>query len=142
MLALFKAVKGFDKKVGAQFKTYAGTCVSNAMASAVKKNLKAVQKSSVSIEFIDEERLAESVSAATVMAAEDVYIERERSALLAKQIQAMLSGFERQVLMLYLRGHSYVQIADLLFTTTKAVDNALQRVRRKLRPNDSPGNQP
>ena len=131
MLALFKAVKSFDAKAGVQFKTYAAACINNAMATAVKRHIKATEKTGASIDIIDEEKLAKN---AATMPAEDIYIEREHSALLAVQIKSLLSNFEWQVLKLYLRGHSYLQIAELLSTTTKAVDNALQRVRRKLRP--------
>ena len=49
------------------------------------------------------------------------------------KIHALLSSFEQQVLTLYLSGHSYLEISQLLRTSPKAVDNALQRVRRKLR---------
>ena len=135
MLALFRAVKSFDVNLGTQFKTYAAACINNSMASAVKKHLKTTEKTGVSIDFIGEEKLAEnSPSSSAVMPAEDIYIEREHSELLALQINSLLSNFERQVLKFYLRGYSYLQIAELLSTTTKAVDNALQRVRRKLRP--------
>ena len=52
---------------------------------------------------------------------------------LRSRIRTVLSGFEQRVLTLYLSGHSYLEISQLLRTTPKAVDNALQRVRRKLR---------
>ena len=131
MLALFKAVKSFNEKQGAQFKTYAAACVNNAMATAVKRQIKTTEKTGFSIDAIDKENLAGN---AVTMPAEDIYIEREHSALLKEQIKSLLSDFEWQVLKLYLRGHSYLQTAQMLSTTTKAVDNALQRVRRKLRP--------
>lgn len=135
MLALFKAVKSFHAGQGAQFKTYAAVCVNNAMASAVKKHLRNTEKTGISMDIIDEGKLAGNAPERhAAMPAEDIYIEQEHSELLAVQIQSLLSNFERQVLKLYLRGHSYLQISDLLSTTTKAVDNALQRVRRKLRP--------
>ena len=63
----------------------------------------------------------------------EVYLRREEQQLRAQKIKTLLSGLEQETLTLYLSGHSYDEIAKLLHCTTKAVDNALQRVRRKLR---------
>ncbi|MEG1942539.1 MAG: sigma factor-like helix-turn-helix DNA-binding protein, partial [Angelakisella sp.] len=62
--------------------------------------------------------------------------EREQAAELYRKIDTMLSPFEQQTLKLYLFGHSYTDISTMLCTTSKAVDNALQRIRRKLRSAD------
>lgn len=134
MLALFKAVKGFDEHAGIQFRTYAITCINNSMATAIKTHMKDLSQSAgVPIDAVSEDAIKSS-SCKKHRLIEDIYIENEDSELLAWQIQSLLSNFERQVLKLYLRGHSYLQISELLSTSTKAVDNALQRVRRKLRP--------
>lgn len=60
-------------------------------------------------------------------------VEEEDLHLLKQFISRGLSKMERQVLMLYLGGYSYKEIADSLRITSKAADNALQRVRRKLK---------
>ena len=64
---------------------------------------------------------------------EEELIIAEQLEELRSRIRTVLSGFEQRVLTLYLSGHSYLEISQLLRTTPKAVDNALQRVRRKLR---------
>lgn len=134
MLALFRAVKGFDAGMDVQFRTYAITCINNSMNTAIKSHMKNIaQSSGVSIDGINEEKLGPDMQRASVHV-EDMFIEQEDSAALAWQIQSRLSNFERQVLKLYLRGHSYLRISELLNTSAKAVDNALQRVRKKLRP--------
>lgn len=135
MLALFKAVKGFDASAGIQFKTYATTCVNNSMATAIKTHMKnAWQSAGISIDGFAEEKYVEASIQHKPKLIEDMFIEQEDSAKLALQIQALLSNFEQQVLKLYLQGLSYLQIAEQLGAATKAVDNALQRVRRKIRP--------
>jgi RNA polymerase sporulation-specific sigma factor len=125
MLALFRAVRGFDEASGFRFKTYAVTCINNSMASAIKKHMK---------NFVAELPLEENDDSRDTMQPEDMFIEQEDSAKLLWQIQSLLSDFERRVLKLYLRGNSYQEIGGALNAAPKAVDNALQRVRRKLRP--------
>jgi RNA polymerase sporulation-specific sigma factor len=124
LLALFRAVKGYDEASGFKFSTYAITCVNNAMASAIRKHMKS----------LDADRLGASGDEAALKPPEELFIEQEGSAQLAWQIRSLLSDFERQTLKLYLRGNSYLEISSALSSTTKAVDNALQRVRKKLRP--------
>jgi RNA polymerase sporulation-specific sigma factor len=121
MLALFRAVKGFDGGSGFKFKTYAVTCINNSLFSAIKKHMKSV----ATVTLPEEESPTQP---------EELFIEQEASAELASQIQNRLSDFERQVLKLYLKGNSYAEISGTLGFSTKAVDNALQRIRRKLRP--------
>jgi len=63
---------------------------------------------------------------------EEVLIGRENYAAVADSIEHSLSKLERDALRLYLYGYSYQQIADHLQITTKSVDNAIQRVKKKL----------
>ena len=63
----------------------------------------------------------------------EMYLRREEAQIRQEKIKTLLSGLEQETLTLYLSGHSYEEMAKLLHCTTKAVDNALQRVRRKLR---------
>ena len=136
MLALFKAVKGYDADAGIQFRTYAVICINNSMATAIKTHMKnVVRNNGVSIDVLDDAELHQrSLTQLTPMLIEDSFIEREDSFLRALRIKSLLSDFEQRVLTIYLQGHSYQQISHQLDTTTKAVDNALQRVRQKLRP--------
>lgn len=136
MLALFRAVRGFNSRSGTQFSTYAITCINNSMSSAVKLHLRGSrQNSNMYIDEMDERFLAnESTFPRQDKPVEDLYIDRETSLIRAQQIEKLLSAFEQRVLRLYLTGHTYQQIAHVLGTSTKSVDNALQRARRKLRP--------
>lgn len=135
MLALYRAVKGYNPCAGIQFRTYAVTCINNSMASAIKNHMKTVHQRGLQIDEVDEQQLHKQTTLRTGgMLVEDLYIQMETNSYLLRQIDSLLSDFERQVLKLYLGGQSYHKIAQVLSTTTKAVDNALQRVRRKLRP--------
>ena len=64
---------------------------------------------------------------------EDQFIDKENVISLEKKIEQELSGFEKQVLDLYITGMSYVQIAKVLGRDEKSTDNALQRIRAKIK---------
>lgn len=120
LLALYRAAKGYLPGGQAKFSTYAITCINNALHTALKRHLRQQrQKSFLPLEQIN-------------LAGADVMQAGETTDFLADQIKTRLSAFERSVLRLYLSGLSYRQIAQVLSTSTKPVDNALQRVRRKL----------
>jgi RNA polymerase sporulation-specific sigma factor len=80
------------------------------------------------------EQLLHKQVASKAILVEDAVAQGERFQNRIRQIEASLSSFEQQVLLHYLRGHSYQRIASILGGKPKSVDNALQRVRRKLRP--------
>lgn len=135
MFALYRAVHGFNDALGTRFSTYAVACINNSMSRMAKNHIKNIRHSAdVRIDDLDEQSIYRQDSFSLPRSAEDQYLDSEALCLRAEQIEALLSCFERQVLGLYLRGHTYSQIANLLSTSAKAVDNALQRVRRKLRP--------
>jgi len=130
LLALFRAAKGFDPGLDARFGTFAITCINNSMSDSIKAFMRnARQHSHLNIDDLDENNLSSRTSPV-----EDSFLDQEASTLRAQRIENLLSVFEQQVLKHYLGGHSYQQISAILGTDTKAVDNALQRVRRKLRP--------
>lgn len=128
-IGLLAAIKSYDSSKGASFKTYALICIDNAMQSALRKyrRLKDIPVQNV-VEFLEEEIPASS----GYDSAEDIYIAQESVSLLTKVLQQNLSDFENEVLRLYIVGCSYNEIAKRLSKTPKAIDNALQRVRRKL----------
>lgn len=129
MIGLFSAIKTYDSAKGASFKTYANTCIDNSIQSALRKyyRLKDIPVQQV-IEFAEEEiPLSNGFDSA-----EDIFIAQESVSLLTKVLQENLSDFENEVLGLHIVGCSYNEIAKRLCKTPKAIDNALQRVRRKL----------
>lgn len=135
MLALFRAVKSYDARAGIMFKTYAITCINNSMSTAIKSHMKNIGGSlGISIDGLDEQALLdEAAQICGEHPVEDAFLEKEDTRLRARIIEGALSPYERRILALYLDGYSYRQISGKLSVAGKSVDNALQRIRRKLR---------
>ncbi|MGN1124028.1 MAG: sigma-70 family RNA polymerase sigma factor [Eubacterium sp.] len=129
MIGLLAAIKSFSNEKGAAFKTYAGVCIDNSIQTALRKlnRLKDIPQSNL-VEY-QEEQLPEYSKA---VSAEDAFIAQESVSLLTKALRENLSDFENEVLRLHIVGCSYNEIAKRLSKTPKAVDNAIQRIRKKL----------
>ncbi len=129
LIGLLAAIKFFDKAKGANFKTYSVRCIDNSMQSALRKfnRQKDIPKQNV-VEYLDEEMPLYN----TCDSPEDAFIAQESVSLLTKVLRENLSDFENEALRLHIVGCSYNEIAKRLCKTPKAVDNALQRVRKKL----------
>lgn len=129
MIGLLAAIKSYDSSKGASFKTYARICIDNAMQSALRKfnRLKDIPVQNV-VEYQEDSIPVENGNDS----AEDIYIAQESVSLLTKVLQQNLSDFENEVLRLHIVGCSYNEIAKRLCKTPKAIDNALQRVRKKI----------
>lgn len=129
MLGFLDAVKKFDPSKGVPFKAFAETCINNRIISAVRMNFNsknAALSSAVSIE-------ADSVDFATGSDPADIISDKFETEYLAELLSSGLSDFERQVIDLRLKNKSYSQIAEELCRSEKAVDNALQRIKSKMR---------
>ncbi len=134
MFALFRAVKGFNPEAEVRFSTYAVTCIHNSMTDAIRAHMKCKRHDGdVNIEDIDRQPHASFSAQLQQKPVEDILLEQEARSIRENQIKTLLSDFEQHVLKLYLSGHSYRHISLVLSSTVKSVDNALQRVRRKLR---------
>lgn len=129
MLGFLRAVSAFQPGRGASFRTFAAVCVSNRVISALRRGRPGGR------DFPQETALLESDSspAAEAMDPQDVFSAMERTRRIMEAIQNDLTALERSVMEGYLAGERYGAIARRLDITPKAVDNALQRVRRKLR---------
>lgn len=128
MLGLLDAVDGYDSEKGVSFKTYAGVCINNRIVSAVRRWVAGKNYPLNSYVCLDEERLAEKIGNGG-----DEIVTLEEMCRINEIIDKQLSPFERQVIKKHLCGYSYGEIALMTSSTVKSVDNAIQRVRRKLR---------
>lgn len=129
MLGFLDAVKNFDLSKGVPFKAFAETCINNRIISAVRMNFNsknAALSNAVSFE-------AESVEIATDSDPADIISDKFEMEYLSELLNSGLSVFEKKVIDLRLIGKSYLQIADELCCSEKAVDNALQRIKSKMR---------
>ncbi|MEG0541141.1 MAG: sigma-70 family RNA polymerase sigma factor [Angelakisella sp.] len=131
LLGLMKAVSLYSPK-RSSFATFVSLCISTSMATAARTALSGKSFPLRDYLPLPTDDVA-SVKDNHQGSPEQHLVEREQVAELFRRIDTMLSTFEQQALKLYLSGHSYTDISAMLDTTSKAVDNALQRVRRKLR---------
>lgn len=142
MIGLFKAVRDFDSGRDASFYTFAELCISRQMYTAVQASKRQKHfplNTYVSLDSGDnapdeqEGWLTEFMTDRTELSPEELFLDKERVAYLEESIDRDLSDFERQVLDLFLTGMSYSQIARVLGRDEKATDNALQRLKAKIR---------
>ncbi len=145
MIGLFKAIRDYDTGRDASFSTFADLCVSRQMYTAVQaagRQKHAPLNTYISLYAADEREgegengaltLLDSVRSQSEKSPEELLIDKENVELLEKAIEKELSSFEKQVLDLYLTGMRYGQIAKVLGRDDKSTDNALQRIKTKLR---------
>ena len=126
MLAFYEAVDSFDLSRGTKFSSYADVCVSNRIRTAAAKL--AVINSNCS--DIDAEEADIPVSD---VSPENICMEKENFKIINNEITAILAPLEVKVFRLYLDGVSYREIAEKLDIPEKSVDNAVFRIRRKLK---------
>ena len=139
MIGLYKAIKTFKKGKTASFMTYAGTCVKNQIQTAVRiasseKNM--VLSTALPIDskesFDDEEEEIEIVLPSPLPKPDEKIENKENFAQITKQIVKSLSQLELKILISYLKGYNYSEIAQQNNISKKSVDNALSRIKNKL----------
>lgn len=124
MLGLVRALNGYDTQKNASFNTYASVCIRNALTSAARKSLSGDGRLSV-LYMEDIGELAD------VSVAEQILSDTVDSRGYLEDIVCLLSGFERNVLRLYMSGLSRRDISESLNISYKSVDNALVRIKNK-----------
>ncbi|WP_346889036.1 RNA polymerase sporulation sigma factor SigH [Clostridium sp. UBA1056] len=140
MIGLFKAIRDFKDDKLASFKVFAELCITRQIITAVKtatrqKHIPLNTYVSLNKPIYDEESdrtLLDILSGIKVSDPEELIIDREEMERIESKIEEVLSGLEMEVLNSYLDGKSYQEIATDLDRQAKSIDNALQRVKRKL----------
>ncbi|NEU06430.1 MULTISPECIES: RNA polymerase sporulation sigma factor SigH [Clostridium] len=140
MIGLFKAIRDFRLDKLASFKAFAELCVTRQIITAVKtatrqKHIPLNTYISLNKPIYDEESertLMDIISGVKISDPEELVISREELQNIENEIGQVLSELEMEVLMSYLDGKSYQEIACDLDRQAKSIDNALQRVKRKL----------
>lgn len=129
MLGFMKAVKSFNPKYNTSFKTFASLCVDRSIISAVNKTFsKHSVPQSVLVSF-DDAHETNTVSAVSVE--NEVFTKLDKDKLF-ESLELSLSKLELKVFGLFIKGYSYKKISQMLDVSEKTVDNAVQRIRRKL----------
>ncbi len=122
-IGLLSAVRTVKTEREISFSTYSNKCITNRMKSALSKNCRA---DGTGLSDDNEEQPDKDTP-------ESIFFEKELSAEIDKVITHNLSEKEREIFLLFLQGETYEQMAAELDISVKTVDNALQRVRRKLK---------
>ena len=140
MIGFYKAVRDFKSDKLSSFHAFAELCVTRQIITAIKtatrqKHIPLNSYISLNKPIYDEDSdrtLLDVLSGVKVADPEELVISREEFLAIEKKMEEILSDLEWQVLMAYLDGKSYQEIAAGLNRHVKSIDNALQRVKRKL----------
>ena len=140
MIGLYKAIRDFNPEKSTSFKAFAEICVVRQIITAIKtatrqKHIPLNTYISLNKPIYEEESertLLDVLAGLKITDPEELMISKEQMAYIEEKISKVLSGLELEVLTSYLDGKSYQEIASDLERHSKSIDNALQRVKRKL----------
>ncbi|KSU57409.1 RNA polymerase sigma-H factor [[Bacillus] enclensis] len=140
MIGLYKAIRDYKEDKLTSFKAFAELCITRQIITAIKtatrqKHIPLNSYVSLDKPIYDDESdrtLLDVISGTKVMNPEELIINREEFDNMEDKMAQLLSDLERKVLALYLDGQSYQEISEELNRHVKSIDNALQRVKRKL----------
>jgi RNA polymerase sporulation-specific sigma factor len=141
MIGLYKAIRDFNPELASTFRAFAELCITRQIITAIKTATR--QKHGPLNSYVSFSRpvagdedgdrtLSDVLPMAAVCDPADLVISAERIRALQEHFDEVLSDLEAEVLRLYVDGKSYVEIADVLDRHVKSIDNALQRIKRKL----------
>ena len=147
MIGLFKAIKSFDNTKQNSFKSFANICIERQLITAIKSSNRQKHQplnSYLSLNTAaydnnedDSVELLETFNSKTIEDPLDTIMKQEYYKEVEDAVNKNLSKFEKQVLDRFLKGESYVKIAERLDSPVKSVDNAIQRIRKKAMKNIS-----
>jgi RNA polymerase sporulation-specific sigma factor len=139
MIGLYKAIRDFRDERTSSFRNFADICVTRQMITAIKtatrqKHLPLNGYISLNKPIYSDgtSTMAETVSSDGATDPMELFIGKEELDATEEKINSMLSSLERQVLTYYVEGRSYEEIALDLNRRVKSIDNALQRIKRKI----------
>ncbi|HHX94407.1 MAG TPA: RNA polymerase sporulation sigma factor SigH [Clostridia bacterium] len=140
MIGLYKAIRDFRGDKLSSFRAFAELCITRQIITAIKtatrqKHIPLNSYVSLNKPIYDEDSdrtLLDVISGSKITDPEELIISREEFDDIEEKMGEILSSLEWQVLMAYLEGKSYQEIASELNRHVKSIDNALQRVKRKL----------
>lgn len=128
LIALLGAIPQFDPEMQKRFSSFAQVCIVNRMRSFVRRELKAAEPAQELLQQLEAQ--GEFVDPDTP---ESIFLEKESFRSARMQVMAILSDREWEVLQWTMSGATYAETAQRLGTSVKAIDNAMQRIRKKMR---------
>ena len=139
MIGLYKAIKSFKADKHNSFKTFANMCIERQLITAIKSSNRQkhmplnsyLSLNTSNYDDEDEKTLMEILNNNTAEDPLDTITKKEYYKNVEETIDKSLSDFEKQVLKKFIKGDSYIKIAEELESPVKSVDNAIQRIRKK-----------
>ncbi len=140
MIGLYKAVRDFKPDKHSSFKTFAAVCIKRQMITAIKTATRQKHiplNSYISLDrqlygSKDDVALIDTIVEDSALDPEAIIIDRENTSVIEYRINKALSKLELEVLVYYLDGCSYQEIARRIHRDVKSVDNAVQRIKKKV----------
>jgi len=140
MIGLYKSIRDYRAEKLSSFRAFAELCVTRQIITAIKtatrqKHIPLNSYISLNKPIYEEDSdrtLLDVITEEGATNPEELFIDREDLSLIEGKIGQMLSDLEKDVLVRYMEGKSYVEIADEMGRHVKSIDNALQRIKRKL----------
>ena len=140
MIGLYKAIRDYKAERLSSFRAFAEMCVTRQIITAIKtatrqKHIPLNSYISLNKPIYEEDSdrtLLDVITEESMSNPEEMIIDREDLSVIEGKIGQMLSDLEKEVLVRYMEGKSYVEIADEMHRHVKSIDNALQRIKRKL----------
>ncbi len=140
MIGLYKAIRDYKAERLSSFRAFAELCVTRQIITAIKtatrqKHIPLNSYISLNKPIYEEDSdrtLLDVITEEGMSNPEEMIIDREDLSVIEGKIGQMLSELEKEVLVRYMEGKSYVEIADEMHRHVKSIDNALQRIKRKL----------
>ena len=137
MIGLFKAIRDYKPDKDASFYHFAELCINRQLYSALEASNRKKHQPLNSYISLSEQEHPDAVAAELLVdkesGPEQTVIEQEVWEEYKKRLAQKLSRMENQVLQYYLDGNHYIQIAEMMGKSPKSIDNALQRIRQKIR---------
>ena len=139
LIGWFKAIKSYKEDKHNSFKTFANMCIERQLITAIKTSNRQkhmplnsyLSLNTSSYDDEDDKTLMDILNNKTVEDPLDTITKKEYYKTVEDTIDKSLSDFEKQVLKKYIKGDSYVKIAEELDSPVKSIDNAIQRIRKK-----------
>ncbi len=140
MIGLYKAIRDYRAEKLSSFRAFAELCVTRQIITAIKtatrqKHIPLNSYISLNKPIYEEDSdrtLLDVITEEGMSNPEEMIIDREDLSMIEGRIGQMLSDLEKDVLVRYMEGKSYVEIAGEMNRHVKSIDNALQRIKRKL----------
>ncbi len=139
MIGLYKAIKDYNPQSGASFRSFADLCITRQIITAIKtatrqKHMPLNSYISLNKNTDDESdnTMIDSISENRHLDPEEIMINKERMSFIESKLNSSLSTYETNVLRGYIAGKNYAEISMELGKSEKSIDNALQRIKKKI----------